>query len=240
MVAELVEASRSGSVDYATLLDRMNAAISKVVLSQTMTTDPGSSRAQAEVHLEVADTVIKADADLVCASFNRGPARWLTQWNFPGSAPPKVWRRVEDDPDLLPQAERDKAIVDMGFRPTLQYILDTYGGEWTESPRPATPSPRAGEGGGEGEDSPAFAEPAGTGLDQAALDALLDALPDADLHAQMEAVLAPVRAQLAQGRDYADMMEHLAATYPAMDTAQIEALLARLLFVAETWGRLHA
>jgi len=47
MAIELIEAARSGTADYATLCARMDAAISKVVLSQTMTTDNGSSLAQA-------------------------------------------------------------------------------------------------------------------------------------------------------------------------------------------------
>ena len=31
---------------------------------------------------------MKADADLLSASFNATIAKWLTEWNFPGAAPP--------------------------------------------------------------------------------------------------------------------------------------------------------
>ncbi|MEX0271204.1 DUF935 domain-containing protein [Leptolyngbyaceae cyanobacterium UHCC 1019] len=127
IVIELIEASRSGTADYATLHDKMDAAIAKVILSQTMTTDNGSSRSQAQVHEGVKQEVIKTDADLICGSFNNGPVRWLCDWNYPGVAYPKVWRRIEDEPDLLPQAQRDEIITKIGFTPNPQYIQETYG-----------------------------------------------------------------------------------------------------------------
>lgn len=127
MAVELIEAARSGTADYAALHDRMNAAITKVVLSQTMTTDDGSSRAQAEVHMQVRDEVVKADADLICDAFNRGPALWLTEWNFPGARPPQVWRVAEQTEDLSERAARDRILFDMGYRPSAAYIAETYG-----------------------------------------------------------------------------------------------------------------
>jgi hypothetical protein len=131
----LIEAGRSGSVDYGALYNAMNGAISKVTVGQTMTADNGSSLAQAQVHYAVRQDIVKADADLINGSFNAGPARWLTDWNFPGAAYPQVWRRIQDEPDLKPQAERDNIIIGWGFRPTLKYVNDTYGGEW-ELPGP--------------------------------------------------------------------------------------------------------
>ncbi len=127
MMVELIEAARSGTADYAVLQERMDAGIAKVILSQTMTTDSGSSYAQANVHAGVKQEVVKADADLVCDSFNQGPVKWLMDWNFPGVAYPKVWRRIEDEPDLLPQAQRDEIIAKLGFAPNQQYIQETYG-----------------------------------------------------------------------------------------------------------------
>jgi len=139
MAVELLEAARSGTPDYVTLVDKMNAAISKVAVGQTMTTDDGASRAQGQVHLTVRQDLVKADADLVCESWNRGPGAWLTEWNFPAARPPQVRRRLDATADLDAQAAREKTLHDMGFRPTLAHIQETYGGEWAV---------RAGEGGG--------------------------------------------------------------------------------------------
>ena len=89
MVIELLEAARSGTADYAAFYDRMDATIAKVVLGQTMTTDDGSSLSQAEVHSQVRDDIIEADARLINDSFNRSVIRWLVDWNFPGPPTPR-------------------------------------------------------------------------------------------------------------------------------------------------------
>jgi phage gp29-like protein len=139
MTVELIEAARSGTADYEALYERMDKAISKVVLSQTMTTDDGSSRAQAQVHQGVADHVIKSDADLLCESFNRGPVRWLTAWNFPNAQPPRVWRHTEPAEDLQARAERDNKIFALGYAPSEQYIEETYGPGWEKKAEPELP-----------------------------------------------------------------------------------------------------
>ncbi len=122
-----LEAARSGTADYQALWDTCNAGISKVILSETMTLDSGSSRSQAEVHQTVVQSVIKGDADLICQSFNCSVVRWLIDWNFPGAAYPTVWRKTEQPGDLKTQADRDRILFDMGFIPSANYIQETYG-----------------------------------------------------------------------------------------------------------------
>ncbi|MBF0096374.1 MAG: DUF935 family protein [Magnetococcales bacterium] len=130
MQIELIEASRGGQVHYEAFIDRMNAAIAKVVLSQTMTTDAAGGMYRSEVQKSVRNEVVRADADLICDTFNRSVALWLTAWNCPGARPPRVWRQIREESDLRPQAERDKIIYSMGFRPSLSYIRRTYGEGW--------------------------------------------------------------------------------------------------------------
>ncbi|MCP5428525.1 MAG: DUF935 family protein [Chromatiaceae bacterium] len=137
---ELIEAARSGTADYAGLHARMNAAISKIVLSQTMTTDDGSSRSQAEVHKDVRDEVVEADSDLLCGTFNRSVARWWRDLNYPGAAVPRVWRKTEPDEDINERADRDTKIHGLGFDPTEEYITETYGEGWVKR---AAPEPGA-------------------------------------------------------------------------------------------------
>lgn len=122
-----LEASRSGAADYKALWDTCNFGISKVILSQTMTVDSGASLAQAQVHHEIIQWLIKGDADLICQSFNRSVVRWLTDWNFPGAAYPTVWRKTEAKGDLKAQVDRDKVLFDMGYQPSAAYIKETYG-----------------------------------------------------------------------------------------------------------------
>ena len=128
MRMELIEAARSGQVQHEQFLDRMNAAIAKVVLSQTLTTDAAGGQYKSDVQMAVRNEVVRADVDLISDSFNHSVARWLTEWNFPGAVPPKVWRRASDG--MRPRAERDRMLCDMGYRPTPEYIRRTYGEGW--------------------------------------------------------------------------------------------------------------
>jgi len=129
-VVELLEAARSGAVDYAAMHKAMNEAISKVVVGQTMTTDNGSSKSQAEVHEGVARRLIAADSDLLCGSFNVGPVRWWTEWNYPGAVPPRVYRKTAAEADMNQRADRDTKLYGMGLRPTEDYVRRTYGDGW--------------------------------------------------------------------------------------------------------------
>lgn len=129
-VVELIEASRSGTADYSSLKSAMDAAIAKIILSQTMTTDNGSSRSQAEVHLGVRDEVVKTDADLICDSFTQQVVRQLVEFNYPGAVAPRIWRRTEPEADLVQMAERDNKIMALGYEPTEDYIAETYGPGW--------------------------------------------------------------------------------------------------------------
>lgn len=133
VVVELLEAARSGSADYGGMFEAMNAAISKIVVGQTMTTDAGSSLAQGQVHERVAQKIVEADSDLLCGSFNDGPVRWWCEWNFPGAVPPRVYRHTEPQEDLDKRADRDTKIKALGFEPTEDYILETYGEGWEKA-----------------------------------------------------------------------------------------------------------
>lgn len=135
MQVELLEAARSGVADYVTLVDRMNSAISKVYLGHTGSTDATPGRLGGESNAsQVREDLIKADSDLVCGSFNMTVAKWLTFYNDgDGVAPPKVWRKVFPEEDLKAAVDRDKVLFDMGFKPTLKYVHDTYGDGYEQS-----------------------------------------------------------------------------------------------------------
>lgn len=129
----LLEAARSGSGTYDELYDRMDAALAKLIVGQTASSAGTPGRlGNEELQSQVRDDLVKADADLVCASFNNGPCTWLTQWNFPGAKAPKVWRKVEPDEDLKSAADTDTAISALGFEPSEQYVQERYGAHWTK------------------------------------------------------------------------------------------------------------
>lgn len=161
---ELLEAARSGAADYQGMHDAMNAAIAKIILSQTMTTDNGSSLSQAEVHDGVRRQIVEADADMLCGSFNAGPVKWWAEWNFPGAVPPKVYRHTEPATDQAAQADRDTKIAALGFEPTEDYITKTYGDGWVRKSDPLAMIAGMGQPG----DGAQFSEAAGLSLLRAA------------------------------------------------------------------------
>jgi len=124
---ELLEATRAGAAEYGKFLDKQDADIAKIILSQTMTTDNGSSRSQSDTHMEVREEVTAGDADLLCSTFNEGPVRWLTEWNFPGAALPRVFRVMEDPADLYALTARDVLLDGLGWSRTEDKFRELYG-----------------------------------------------------------------------------------------------------------------
>lgn len=146
MAVELLDAARSGVTDFHQLCTYMDSAISKVVLSQTMTTDNGSSRAQSQVHAGVKLEVTATDSDDLTESFTNGsdgtggPARWWTDFNYgPDVAAPRVVRQVEEEEDTKVTAETDAVLFRMGWVRDQDSFRDTYGEGFVRKTDPDAP-----------------------------------------------------------------------------------------------------
>lgn len=127
MVVELLHVATSG-IDFEKMPRLMDEAIAKVILSQTMTTEDGSSRAQGQVHAGVKQELITSDADLLTDSFTKGPSRWFTDLNFGTDvAAPIVLRLVEEEDDTKKTAETDEVLGRTGYRRTEESFRDVYG-----------------------------------------------------------------------------------------------------------------
>ncbi|HEU0283165.1 MAG TPA: DUF935 family protein [Gallionella sp.] len=141
MVIKLLEAARSGEAGYEKLCRYLDEQITHAILGEAPSVKGGGGQAASaaitrnEVRLEL----VRADSDLLSATLNRTLVKWITEYNVPGATPPRVWRKVEPQQDLGEVAARDKIICDMGFRPSLTYINETYGGEWVEAPTSPPP-----------------------------------------------------------------------------------------------------
>ena len=235
MMIELLQTARSGTLDYDAFHNRMQDIITMVILSQTMTSEDGSSLSQAKVHMEVRKELVEADANLICDSFNRQVVRWLTEWNFPeGTKPPRVQRVMDEPPDTNQLSERDYRLFQMGWRPTREYIEAAYNVDVEEKAVSAPPA--NGMPPGEEEEGDEFAE-----IDdpvERALEALIEAAGDEAAQSKLHEDL--VRPILAAAREDPDtLLGRLAELEPNLDTEGLEDLLTRLLFVAEVWGRLN-
>lgn len=231
MAVEFMALNRTGSFDGQSLPTFMNSAISKVILGQTMTTDDGASLSQSEVHMDVRDDIVKSDGDLLCASFNQGPVEWMTAWNFPGAKPPTVWRNTEPPEDLFKLAERDTKIYEMGYRPTQDYIDNTYGEGWEPDPARMNnvETPRATD------DNPAFAEP-----DEDQINLAVDALTDERWAELLGPIVEPVLSFAEGATSLEEIRDSLIDQLDDMDPNELAQKLAQLGFGSRIAGLVGA
>lgn len=226
---DLLEAVRSSGGDYKEFVAYLDAMIAKVIVGQTSTTDSGSWRGTANVHKDVRDEIIKADTDLLCGTFNNGPVKWLTEWNFPGAKPPKVWRVLDDDEDLDNRVKRDKTIYEMGFEPDPEYINSTYGGKWRKRPQAASDP-------GTVADNPSFAEidTAPDAIDRAIENELADWQP------MMDPLLQPIIDMMEAAASFEEIQNKLPELYADLDVSKVTDKLQRLSFAIEVATRAGA
>lgn len=228
VLVEYVEAARSDGGDFGVFCDRMDAAISKVILGQTMTTDDGSSLSQSKTHLSVRDQILKADADALCESFNAQVVDWLCDWNFPAARPPRVWRRFEAVEDLSVRAQRDATIAQLGYRPTIEEVREVYGGEWEPVPQTSAPQTAMDE-------APEFAE-GGNDAEEATSAHILTKL-DAPTEALLDGLAADVRAIVETSQDLDEVRERLFELAPGDSVEEMAEVVKEALVVAELMGR---
>ncbi|HWR12478.1 MAG TPA: DUF935 family protein [Rectinemataceae bacterium] len=105
-----------------------NANISKVLLGATLTTDIGKtgSYSAAQVHLDVREDFALSDREAI-VDFHNDVLRKITVFNFGNDAASPRFIFQEPEDLKAPVADRDQKIYALGWRPTKQYIAETYG-----------------------------------------------------------------------------------------------------------------
>ena len=237
MTIELLEAARSGSADYTALYDRMNAAISKVILGHTGATDSTAGKLGGDdMASEVRADLIAADADLICSSFNRSVVKWLCEWNFPGAALPKVWREVEEPEDLKSRADRDKVLFDMGYKPTLKYVTETYDGEF-EVIEPPPPPVDAGGAVNPVDKKVAFAEAAQQAdIDPTPVSAQADLLTE-NAGSAIKGLVDTIHAKVEQADSLEALSAELLDGFGDLDSEELAKVMALAFAAADLSGR---
>lgn len=240
MAIELLQAARSSTADYDTLYNRMDAAISKIVLSQTMTTDSsvtGLGSTQGEVHADVKREVVKADADLLNESFSCSVAKWLTDWNFPGAATPIVSRQVDDPEDLDAASTRDSTLTQIGYKPTPERIRQTYG-EGYEVTEPADEGKENGDAQFSACPSCGHADfvEGGDAITRLAGDVLADEgwVP------MVEPLIGPIEELLDSAENLEEVRDALIGQLSSMDATALAESIARATFNARIAGEVGA
>ena len=239
MMIELLEAARSGEAGYEKLCRYMDEQITTAILGETSTAKGGGGQAASaaitrnEVRLEL----VQADADLLSATLNRTLVKWITEYNVPGATPPRVWRKVEPQKDLSAVAERDVKIFSMGFRPTLEYINETYGEGWEAAPPPPVLPPPGGklnEEKGVVADNPSFAESNPTIADK------LTAQLESEIATAWAAVMTHINEMVASADSMASLQDALLNAYGSLPLEDLRRVLAQGMQVATLAGMAEA
>ncbi len=236
---EILEAGKGTSTAdiHSGLKSAMDAEMSKVIMGQTLTaevSDKGGSRAQGQVHEDILEDFRQGDQTLVKTVMEE--IAWLYgQVNAPGVPSPKFTWFEEDNPNTE-TATRDKTLKETGVKFRKSYYMrkyrlqeDDFDLEGEQPPPNKNDKPVEFA---EGENNKNFP-------DQAALDTAIAAISSEDTQNAMAAVLRPVIDALQKTGNIDAAMDALVEAYPEMDTAALQELLTRMIFVADCWGRLN-
>ncbi|MGM9817705.1 MAG: DUF935 family protein [Paludibacteraceae bacterium] len=124
---EIKESSRGDAYNvYDRRVDRCNSEISKGLLNQTMTIDSGSSLSQSQVHLEVFQNVVDADANLLRNTINDRLLPLMTKHGFPVEGCSFEWN---DTVEYTPQEQIniEQMLVNGGYDIDPKYFAEKYG-----------------------------------------------------------------------------------------------------------------
>jgi phage gp29-like protein len=124
---EIAESNKATSVElFRELIKHCNAEISKVLLSQTLTTELGSgSLAAAQTHFKIRKEVIRADSKL-CESTINTLIDYIVKVNFGDMKAPK-FRHIINESDNQERIDRDIKLVQAGIKLNKDYWAKTYG-----------------------------------------------------------------------------------------------------------------
>lgn len=244
--------SGTGSLPQERLIKACNAEMSKALTSQTLATEiqGEGSRAASETHRGREQAVNESDRAIVADTMNQLFA-WVTELNVAGAQPPRFefYEEGEARKEWVEVIDSARGFMDIPTRfaherlqiPTAEAGEDTLP---REGARPIGGGQTPGQAGqfqrnvcpGCGA-SHEFALPAFP--DQAELERMIDSIGNGELQEQAEKLLEPLF-DLVRKHPPDEALGLIAEAYPDMDDDALQELLARVLFVADTWGRLNA
>ena len=122
-------ASRNGGgVLFKDMAEWCDAQTSKAVLGQTMTTDDGSSRAQADVHDRVRMDIARWDARHLADTLNEFLVRPFIQFNYgPQDNYPRIRLSINEPEDLKTLSDALIPLIDRGMKVQESEIRDKFG-----------------------------------------------------------------------------------------------------------------
>ncbi|WP_419782355.1 phage portal protein family protein [Malaciobacter marinus] len=119
---EVITAKDKG--DYKLLIEYIDDQIRQLILGGNLTSNvKGGSQAAATVHNEIREDLAKADENIV----NKVIKELINNFKELNQINEEITGQLKDKDDPnKPLADRDKVIYDMGYKPTQEYIENTY------------------------------------------------------------------------------------------------------------------
>ena len=227
---DILESSRRSGGDFHMFARDMDRMIADAIVGQHGTAEIGQHVGTGEVHMKVLERLVTADARRCAAALRRSVATWLTHWNFPGAAVPKLYRDTAPPEDLVARAQRDLLVAQAsGLRPARAYIEQVYGGEWEE----ATATPQ--------DTWQTDARLAAGDPSADAIDSLVERLVGkGNASEAAAATLLPVQAALDEARSLEDLRDRLARIDDLPPAETLAALYARADFAVTMAGNVDA
>lgn len=238
---KLESAGQTHNALHEAFLSRMDKAISKLLMGQTLTVEMEgkNSQAAAQTHQDVAESLADADKAMVVDAWNE--IAWLYAQVNAGPNVLAPLAAYEEPEDLNERADLDKKLVEIGVRFTAEHFKENYGlkeSEFTVDDAPNAPNapgvPDAPE------QAASFAAPAGgrnlVEKAQASLDAaIVNMLPRA-LKAS-GAFVREVENAIRQAKNYEELQDALVELLaPSLTPGALEDFLACAMTAAAGHG----
>lgn len=238
--------SSGGDSLYEKLASWLDKQVSKGVLGQTMTSDDGSSRSQAQVHNEVRSDILRADARQLENTLNRDLVKAFIDLNFgPQEEYPRIQLLVREAEDLQAMSDALEKLVKVGLKVEQRVVRERLGfpdpeegAELLVPPAPAETQPPATESAanrqqacpGCGKAHNNIAPPAVDQLDEIEADAMKD------WQQQLDPVINPVQQLADECHSYEEFMRRLPELMSIMDSGVLVQALASAAFKARAEG----
>lgn len=124
--------------DFLTWFDTQ-ASMSILGATLTSQTDNSATRGDSSVHYKVTESRAKSDSDLLSESLKKYFVKPIVELNCPGAALPGVFRDFTPPIDKKKEAEVDRLLFDIGYRPTQERIDSIYGEGYEPIASPTPP-----------------------------------------------------------------------------------------------------
>ncbi|TFF20529.1 DUF935 domain-containing protein [Jiella endophytica] len=241
-----------GAGVFGGLIDYVDKQVSKLVLGQTMTSDDGSSKAQATVHNDVRLDIQMADGKQLGQTITRDLVVPFVALNFgPQELYPRAVYQVAAPEDLEGLKNYVTSLVPLGLKVSQREMrergglsepedgeellrpatLPTEGGEKDKKPEGPAGDPAKGDASRTARLA-AVGAPAGDAIDQA----VAEVLGEEDWEPLVAPMIAGLEAKLSAAADLDEARAILAAHLAAMDPSALAEKLTQAVFAARIAG----